>query len=185
MVPLRDGSGQPGHVALIHEDVTEHVLRSQAMEEAQAEILGQRAAIDALASPIIQVWDGILTVPLVGAMDARRAMHVTEHLLEAIVAYQADIVILDITGVPLVDTYVASALLQAARAVTLLGCRVVLVGVSSEVAQTLVQLGIDLRHIVTLANLKAGLMWAFAQLGLEVGARRGASSQASGRPYRA
>jgi rsbT co-antagonist protein RsbR len=173
MLPLNDETGRPSHVALLHEDVTEEVAGRDAMAVAQAEIQGQRDAIDALASPIIQVWDGILTVPLVGAMDTRRTMNVAERLLESIVAFQADIVILDITGVPVVDTQVASALLQTARAITLLGCRPVLVGVSGEVAQTLVQLGIDLGQIVTLANLKAGLVWAFAEQGLEIGTRQG------------
>jgi anti-anti-sigma regulatory factor len=172
MVPLRDDDGSPGHVALIHEDVTEEIVHGEAIARAQAEIQGQRDAIDALASPIIQVWDGILTVPLVGALDERRTLYMTERLLEAIVEFQADIVILDITGVAVVDTRVASALLQAARATALLGCRPVLVGLRSEVAQTMVQLGIDLGQIVTLANLKAGLVWAFAQQGLEVSAKR-------------
>lgn len=171
MVPLVGEDGRPSHVALIHEDVTDEVIRADAMAAAQAEIHDQRQAIDALASPIIQLWDDILTVPLVGTMDERRTMSMAERLLEAIVAFQADIVILDITGVPVVDTQVASALIQTARAITLLGCRPVLVGLRAEVAQTMVQLGIDLGQIVTLANLKAGLVWAFAQRGLEVSAK--------------
>lgn len=167
MLPLTM-PGAPPLVGLIHDDVTEEVVAAQAMEAAQAQIAAQRAAIDSLASPIIQVWDGIITVPLVGTVDARRAINVTERLLEAIVAYQADIVIIDITGVPLVDTQVASAFLQTARAVRLLGCQPVLVGVSGEIAQTLVQLGVELGQITTLANLKAGIAWAFARQGLAV-----------------
>ncbi|NJM07874.1 STAS domain-containing protein [Candidatus Gracilibacteria bacterium] len=101
-------------------------------------------------------------------LDARRAIFVTENLLEAIVAHQCDIVIIDITGVPIVDTAAASSLLMTARAVALLGSRVVLVGVSAEVAQTLVHLGVDLSLFEIHANLQAGVAWAFAQLGLRV-----------------
>jgi rsbT co-antagonist protein RsbR len=166
--PLHEGDGSISHVALANEDVTEEIGREQEMSQARREIEIQRSALDSLSSPVIQVWDGILTVPLVGSIDARRAMAITENLLEAIVAHQADIVILDITGVPVVDTSVASALMQAAQAVSLLGSRVVLVGVGAELAQTLVQLGVDLGKIITLANLKAGISWAFAQQGLTV-----------------
>jgi rsbT co-antagonist protein RsbR len=166
--PFREANGSINHVALMHEDVTEQVARDEEISQARREIDTQRSALDTLSSPVIQVWDGILTVPLVGSIDARRAMAITEKLLEAIVAYQADIVILDITGVPVVDTSVASALMQAAQAVSLLGSRVVLVGVGAELAQTLVQLGVDLGRIITLANLKAGISWAFAQQGLAV-----------------
>jgi len=176
MFALRGPDGAASHVAILHENVTEEVEAAQRMEIAQVQITQQRAAIDALASPIIQVWEGILTVPLVGAIDARRAMSVTEALLEAIVSYQADIVILDITGVPVVDTQVASAMLQTARAVRLLGSQPVLVGVSVEIAQTLVQLGVDLEQIITLANLKAGIAWAFEQQGLQVSVKRKAQS---------
>lgn len=166
--PLHDADATPSHVVLMHQNVSDEIAKRAEMEAAQEQIMSQRQAIDTLSSPIIQVWDGILTVPLVGTLDTRRAMAVTERLLEAIVAHQADIVILDITGVPVVDTDVASSLMQAARAVGLLGSHVVLVGVGSEIAQTLVQLGVDLSTVTTLANLKAGIMWAFAELGLKV-----------------
>ncbi|GAB4426178.1 MAG: hypothetical protein OHK0015_06840 [Chloroflexi bacterium OHK40] len=166
--PLYDADAQPSHVVLMHQNVTARMEQQAAISAAREEIVQQREAIDALSSPVIQVWDGILTVPLVGHVDARRAMAITERILEAIVEYQADIVILDITGVPVVDTTVAAALMQAARAVKLLGSQVVLVGVGSEIAQTLVGLEVDLNEVVTRANLKAGISWAFATLGLRV-----------------
>jgi len=168
--PLHEEDGSISHVALMHEDVTELIERNAEIDHARREIERQRGALDTLSSPVIQVWDGILTAPLVGVIDARRAMAITEKLLEAIVAYQADIVILDITGVPVVDTSVANALLQAAQAVNLLGSQVVLVGVGAELAQTFVHLGVDLSRVTTLANLKAGISWAFAQLGVSAGA---------------
>lgn len=173
--PLRDEAGAISHVALMHQDITDQVNQAEAITRARDEIETQRATITTLASPIIQVWEGILTVPLVGMIDTRRAMAVAERLLEAIVTYQADIVILDITGVPVVDTSVASALLQTAQAIRLLGSQVVLVGVTAEVAQTVVHLGVDMSQITTLANLRAGIIWAFAQQGLAVTAQPGGS----------
>ncbi|NJN17660.1 MAG: STAS domain-containing protein [Oscillochloris sp.] len=166
--PLSDAAGAATHVVLMHEDVTAQIEQNGAMEAARTEIANQRAAIDTLASPVVEVWEGILTVPLIGLIDGRRAMAITERLLEAIVEHQADIVILDITGVPMVDTAVASALLQAAQAVSLLGSQVVLVGITGEIAQTLVQLGVDLSRIITLANLKAAINWAFRRQGLVI-----------------
>jgi rsbT co-antagonist protein RsbR len=166
--PLYDEDGTVAFIAINHQDVTEQVVQSQAIDAARAEIANQRDAIQELSSPIIQLWDGVLTVPLMGVLDAQRTMFVTENLLEAIVAYQSDIVIIDITGVPLVDTSAASALLMTARAVALLGSRVVLVGVSAEVAQTLTHLDVDLSLFEIRANLQAGVAWAFAQLGLKV-----------------
>jgi rsbT co-antagonist protein RsbR len=93
---------------------------------------------------------------------------ITENLLEAIVRYQADIVILDITGVPVVDTQVANYLVTTTSACKLLGSRVVLVGIGGAIAQAMVHLGVDLSGIVTLANLQAGIAWTFDQLGLQV-----------------
>ncbi|MFV9503713.1 MAG: STAS domain-containing protein [Oscillochloridaceae bacterium umkhey_bin13] len=171
LFPLRDETGAVSHVVIMHQDVTDQVANREVITQAQDQIANQRAAIDTLASPIIQVWEGILTVPLVGMLDARRAMYVTERLLEAIVEYQADVVIFDITGVRMVDTQVASSLLQAARAIRLLGCRPALVGLSAEVAQTMVQLGIEFDQLATLANLREGLNWAFGLLGLQVTAK--------------
>lgn len=166
--PLYEDDKTISHVVLMHEDVTDQFERENEINQARHEIDNQRQALDTLASPVIQVWDGILTVPLVGMIDARRAMAITEKLLEAIVDYQADIVILDITGVPAVDTSVASALLQAAQAVNLLGSQVALVGVGAALAQTFVHLGVDFSRITTLANLKAGISWAFAQQGVTI-----------------
>ncbi len=91
-----------------------------------------------------------------------------ESALEQIVAYQADVLILDITGVPVVDTGVANYILQMARAVTLLGSKVVLVGIGAEIAQTIVQLGVELRDMTTLANLQAGIAYALAQQGYAI-----------------
>ncbi len=133
---------------------------------AQADQLeAQSNTIRELGTPILPIHTGVLVLPLVGSVDSRRATQVMENLLEAITQHQADIVIIDITGVPVVDTGVANYLLQTARAAQLVGARVVLVGIGAEIAQTIVHLGVDLSGIVVYANLQAGLQYALEQLG--------------------
>jgi rsbT co-antagonist protein RsbR len=128
----------------------------------------QRATISELQTPVIEVWDGILALPIVGSVDTARAQEMTEALLERIVATGSEIVLLDITGVPVVDTAVARHLLETVSAARLLGAEVLIVGLSSRTAMTLVQLGIDLSHVTTRATMAKGLALAFDRLGLEV-----------------
>ncbi|HJZ48361.1 MAG TPA: STAS domain-containing protein [Roseiflexaceae bacterium] len=138
------------------------------LQEASATQAQLREAIQELSTPIIPVYNGVLVVPLVGRVDSLRAQTLTETMLEAIAREQAEIVLLDITGVAVVDTRVANHLMQTARAAGLLGSQVVLVGISAEVAQTLVQLGLDLGQLVTLSNLQNGLEYALARHGLAI-----------------
>ncbi|MFL5800348.1 MAG: STAS domain-containing protein [Roseiflexaceae bacterium] len=166
--PLRDANGDVTHLAAILRDVTRETEQSQAIAVAQAEIASQQAMIETLSSPVVQVWQGILTVPIVGSIDSRRAIAITENLLHTITRQRAQCVILDITAVPIVDTRVAQYLIDTAHACRLLGCDAVLVGIGVEIAQTLVQLGVDLTTLVTLANLQAGVAWAFARRRLRV-----------------
>ncbi len=128
----------------------------------------QSRLIQELSTPIVPIHEGVLVLPLVGTIDARRATQILEAALEQIVASQAEILILDITGVPFIDTSVANHILQMTRAVTLLGAQTVLVGIGAEIAQTLVQLGIDLNSIVTKANLQEGIVYALNQMGLAI-----------------
>jgi rsbT co-antagonist protein RsbR len=121
----------------------------------------QRVTIGELQTPVIEVWDGILALPIVGSVDTARAQEMNETLLERIVATGSEIVLLDITGVPVVDTAVAQHLLETVSAARLLGADVFIVGLSSRTAMTLVQLGIDLSHITTRATLAKGLALAF------------------------
>lgn len=133
---------------------------------AHEEIISNQAAqIRALSTPIIPMYNGILVLPLVGTIDSHRASHVMETLLEGIGREQAEVVIVDVTGVPIVDTGTANYLLQAARAAHLLGAQVVLVGISAEIAQTIVQLGVELAGLVTRANLQDGIEYALRQQG--------------------
>ncbi len=145
--------------------------RTQAEEitKLQKDIIAQQQeAIRELSTPVIQIWRGILTLPIVGAIDSPRAAQITEDLLERIVAAQARVVIIDITGVPLVDTGVANRLLKTVRAASLLGAHCLLVGIRPEIAQTVVHLGVDLSGIETYADLQAGLERAFGMMGLQV-----------------
>jgi len=138
-------------------------------EQAQQEIIeSQQSAIQELSTPIIPMYEGILVLPVVGSIDSHRAGQIMEGLLEGISAHSADVVILDITGVPVIDTGVANYLLQSARAARLLGSTVVLVGIGAEIAQTVVQLGIDMTGIVTRANLQSGIEFALANQGLAI-----------------
>jgi anti-anti-sigma factor len=138
---------------------------NQVQRRLQEEIIAaQRSLIQELSTPIIPVSDSILVVPLVGAIDTLRARQITETLLEAVGRQQTQVLIIDITGVAMVDTSVVNHLLQTARAARLLGTSVLLVGIGPEVAQVIVQLGIDLSSIVTRSTLQAGLEYARGDL---------------------
>jgi anti-anti-sigma regulatory factor len=166
--PVRDPDRVISYAGYIYQDVTGKMEQQDLITQAREEIAAQQALIQELSIPVVEVWQGILLAPLVGALDARRASNVTEQLLAAIVSFSADVVILDVTGVPLIDTAVAAYLVNAARAVRLLGSDIVLTGVRSEIAQAVVLLGIDLSQFVTRANLQTGLAWALARRKLRV-----------------
>lgn len=122
-------------------------------------IAAQRSTIEELSSPIMPVNDNTLVLPLVGAIDTRRAARIMESTLDAVVRHQARVIVIDITGVAIIDTQVAHYLLQMAQAVKLLGATVILVGVTPEVAQTVVQLGLDLSSLETRSTLQAALAY--------------------------
>lgn len=136
-----------------------HVRLHQEIIRVQAE------AIRELSTPLIPISDDVLVMPLIGSIDTARAQHILQQLLTGIAESHAHTIILDITGVSVVDTQVAKALISAAQAVQLLGAQVVLTGIRPEVAQTLVGLGIELRHIVTRNTLQAGIAYAMRQNG--------------------
>ena len=139
----------------------------------QAEIVSQqRQTIRELETPVIQVWDGILAVPLVGSIDSGRAQEMNEALLDRIIATGSEIVLLDITGVPVVDTAIARHLLETVTAARLLGAEVLIVGLSARTAMTLVNLGLDLGGVTTRTTMAKGLALAFSRLGLEVVPKR-------------
>ena len=130
---------------------------------------GALAAED--APPILQVWDGVLAVPVVGSLDSARALGMTQALLDRLVATGAESVLLDITGIAVVDSAVAKHLVETVQAARLLGAEVTVVGVSPGVASTLVHLGLDLGGVATRPTLAAGLARAFDRLGLVLSPR--------------
>jgi rsbT co-antagonist protein RsbR len=151
---------------LLHvRDISERRRAEEALHQAALDrelIRTQAAALAELSTPLIPISDTVMVMPLIGAVDSRRAQQVIDTLLHDVQASRTQIAILDITGVPIVDTQVANVLLRAAQAVKLLGARVVLTGIRPEVAQTLVGLGLDLSGIVTRATLQTGIAFALA-----------------------
>ena len=151
------------HLAMMLVDVTERKRAEEALRQSIAleeTIQAQNAVLAELSTPLIPISDRVVAMPLIGSVDSRRAQQVIETLLQGIATSGARIAILDITGVPVVDTQVADALIRAAQAVKLLGAQVVLTGIRPEVAQTLVGLGTDLRGIITRSSLQGGIAYA-------------------------
>ncbi len=126
----------------------------------QQVIQAQRDALRELSSPLIPIADGVIVMPLIGAIDTSRAAQILENLLRGVEQYRAKVAIIDITGVQTVDTSVAQVLLQAAQAITLLGAQTMLTGVKPQIAQTVVQLGIDLKKIQTFSTLQQAFLVA-------------------------
>jgi anti-anti-sigma regulatory factor len=123
----------------------------------------QATALAELSTPLIPINDRIMVMPLIGSIDSRRAQQVLQTLLSGIADSRAEVAILDITGVSVVDTQVANALVQVAQAVRLLGAQIMLTGIRPEVAQILVSLGIDLQGIITHSTLQSGIAYALAR----------------------
>ncbi|OIQ11071.1 STAS domain-containing protein [Neomoorella thermoacetica] len=140
-------------------------LLKMALQTQREVIQKQNEALMELSTPVIPLMQDILLLPLIGTIDTRRAKEIMDNLLEGIVRYQAEVVIIDISGVPVVDTQVAHHLIKTVKAARLLGSRCILVGIRPELAQTIVRLGIDFPDIITKNNLHAGLELAFRWLG--------------------
>ncbi len=155
--------------------LTAEAERAQLLEKQaamqQEMIEAQQRVLKELSTPIIPVMDQVIIMPLIGAVDSFRAKDLTRALLAGINAYQAKVVILDITGVPLVDSGVASNLNKTIQTARLKGARTIITGVSDAVAETIVDLGIDWSDIETRRNLQSGLMSALESLGYQM--RRG------------
>jgi rsbT co-antagonist protein RsbR len=131
-------------------------------------IADQAASMLELSTPVVRLWDGIIAVPLVGTLDSARTQLVMEKLLETLVATGAEHAVLDITGVPTVDTEVAQHLLKTVSAARLLGAECIVSGIRPQVAQTIVALGIEFGDIVTKATLADALAHALKRSGLTV-----------------
>ncbi|MRX72088.1 STAS domain-containing protein [Bacillus lacus] len=117
----------------------------------------QKIALQELSAPLIPVFDNITVMPLVGTIDTERAKRIMENLLQGVVKHRAQVVLIDITGVPVVDTMVAHHIIQASEAVRLVGAKCLLVGIRPEIAQTIVNLGINLNQVTTKNSLQKGI----------------------------
>ncbi len=152
---------------ILHE---RHVAEMEFVEKQLTEkivyIEEQQELVRELSTPVVEIWQGVLMLPLIGTIDSRRADEIMENVLASIVEQKGEMVILDITGVPIVDTEVANHLIKTVQATRLLGAECIIVGISPQIAQTLVQIGVDLSSVLTRANLQRGLMESFKHMGL-------------------
>ncbi|WP_018478470.1 STAS domain-containing protein [Pontibacter roseus] len=131
-------------------------------------ILRQTDEISEISTPVIRVWNGILALPIIGTLDSARTQVVMENLLQEIVNTGSNIAILDISGVPAVDSLVAQHLIKTVSATRLMGAECIISGIRAEIAQTIVHLGIDLSNIKTKATLASALQLAFSMTNVEV-----------------
>lgn len=157
---MYDTNGDLEGIVCTIRDITERKQAEEARRQSLVQeetIRAQAAALAELSTPLIPISDEVVVMPLIGAVDAPRARRVLETLLHGIAGSRAGVAILDITGVPRVDMQVASALIQVAGAVRLLGAEVRITGIRPDVAQALVALGADLRGIVMHGTLQSGI----------------------------
>ncbi len=160
----RDAQDNPDNFIAIANDASEQVAAEEERATLQQQLIdAQRDALRELSTPLIPISDDVVIMPLIGSIDSGRAQMIMETLLEGVAHYQAELVILDITGVQIVDTQVAQAFIQAAQAVRLLGAQVMLTGIQPQIAQTLVHLGVDLGGLQTAGSLQAGIATALKQ----------------------
>ncbi|MBD3581873.1 STAS domain-containing protein [Flavobacterium selenitireducens] len=131
-------------------------------------IMRQTDEITEISTPVIRVWDGVLALPIIGTLDSSRTQVVMESLLQQIVESESSIAILDISGVPAVDTLVAQHLIKTVSATRLMGAECIISGIRPEIAQTIVHLGIDLSGIITKATLASALRTSFDMLRYDV-----------------
>jgi rsbT co-antagonist protein RsbR len=162
----RDGSEFPVEISLSPLETDRGVLVSAAIRDVTEhrqqllQLRRQRDEILELSTPVIQVWDKVLALPIIGTLDSGRAARLTESLLNSIAEHQAEVIILDVSGVPTVDTLVAQHLLKTVQAATLMGAISILSGVRPEMAQAIVHLGIDLGRLRSRYTLRDALQLA-------------------------
>lgn len=130
------------------------------VKEREEIIIRQQEDMIELSTPVIRVWDDILAVPLIGMLDSKRTQMIMEKLLDMIVSTSSKIAIIDITGIPTVDTLVANHLLKTASATRLLGADLIITGISPVIAQTMVHLGVDLSSVITKSMMSDGIKLA-------------------------
>ena len=163
---LRDVDGTLRGFGKVTRDLSERKLTEERIQQQAREIMD-------LSTPVMQVWQGVVVAPLIGSLDSQRTQQFMERLLNRIVETNSPMALVDIMGVPTIDTQTAQHLVETISAVRLLGSQVVLTGVRPAIAQTLVHLGVDLSDITTRSSLAAGLLVALDRLNLQVIAKNG------------
>ncbi|UQA59427.1 PAS domain-containing protein [Polyangium aurulentum] len=159
--PIRNAQGETCALGAIAIDITERKRAEAERAALQAQVIeAQRAVLRELSTPLIPLSPNVILLPLIGAMDVERADQATATLLRGIEQHRAKFAILDVTGVKNIDAPVADALIRAARSARLIGARVILTGIQPRMAEVLARLGIDLKGIVTLGTLQAGIAYA-------------------------
>jgi rsbT co-antagonist protein RsbR len=165
----RDGSDPlSGALRLSTAMDTLRLVTMESIGGESVDLIEERQQLLELSTPVVRLWDGIVAVPLIGTLDSARTQATMEGLLQAIVDQQARVAILDITGVSTVDTAVAQHLLRTVMAARLMGATCVISGIRPQIAQTMVQLGIDLGDVITRATLADALGYGLRQIGLVV-----------------
>jgi rsbT co-antagonist protein RsbR len=138
------------------------------LEGKEKTILAQQEELRQTSTPITEIWDGVLTLPIIGSLDSSRTMIVMEKLLQRIESDRARVVVIDVTGVMAIDSQVSHHLIQMIRATGLMGATAILTGIRPEIARALTSLNIDLSAVTTRSKLSEGLKEAFRQLHIEV-----------------
>jgi len=161
---FRDEDGEVAGLIGIGRDITELKRAQEALKEQLELNQSQREVLEELSTPIIPITDHIIVMPLIGAIDTARARNIMRSLLAGITQHNAKVIILDITGVPLVDTGVADHLNRTIQAARLKGSETIVTGISDAVAETIVDLGIDWSNLDTVHDLQSGLKIALRRL---------------------
>lgn len=164
--PIRDASGKIIGASTTARDITEQKKMREALTQRAKEILD-------VSTPVLQVWEGVVVAPFIGTLDTQRAQQFMERLLDKIVETNSSVALLDVTGVPTVDTRTAQHLIETITSVRLMGAQAVLTGVRPAIAQTLAHLGINLADVVTRSSLAAGLRVALDVLHLKISSQDG------------
>ena len=166
--PINDATGKVTGASTIARDITERKGLELELAKKMEVIQRQAQEILEISTPVMQVWEGVLVAPLIGTLDSQRTQQFMERLLERIVQTNSPVTLVDITGVPTIDTQTAQHLIDTISAVRLLGAQVILTGVRPAIAQTLVHLGVNLSDITTRSSLAAGLQVALDALGMQM-----------------
>lgn len=162
---VQDATKESAQLVALLRDLTDQQRLEQERVALQEQVISaQQSALLELSTPLIPIADQVVVMPIIGVIDTTRAQRMLETLLDGVATLQTSIAILDITGVRIVDTQIANTFVRAAQAVQLLGTQIIITGIRPEVAQTMVQLGVDLQGIITYSTLQAGIAHALTHV---------------------